>query len=200
MKPRKPALLVVDVQNGFVNEDSAHVVPVIVNLVRSWQDADRHVVFTRYHNYPDSPYERLVGWYALHKAPETDLVTDLKPFTSNPRAHVIDKTVYTAFTDEGSRLFMEHGFTDLFICGIATDGCVLKTTLDAFETGYTPWVVADACASNATRVPAQEVHRYALLLASRLVGAGQVIQSGEALQMALRDLPDLAGGTAHWPR
>jgi nicotinamidase-related amidase len=146
----KPALMVVDVQNGFVTAASAHVVPIITNLVRRWQDADGDVIFTRYYNYSGSPFERLIGWYGLHASPDTELVDDLIPFTHDPHAHVIDKKVYTAFTDDGRQLVEEQGFTDLFICGIATDGCILKTTLDAFELGYTPWVLADAVASNAS--------------------------------------------------
>lgn len=142
------------------------------------------MVFTRYSNYPESPYERLVGWYGLHESPEIDFAPELEPYVQKPDSYVIDKTIYTAFNQEGRALFAEQGFTDLFICGIATDGCVLKTTLDAFESGYTPWVLEDACASNATRVPPQEVHRSALLLMSRLVGAGQIIRSGEAPSIA----------------
>jgi nicotinamidase-related amidase len=177
----KTALIVVDVQNGFVTDDSAPVVPVIVGVVKRWQAAGGRTLFTRYHNYPDSPFERLIGWYGLHTSPEIDFVDELTPYISDSRSHIVDKTVYTALTDEGRQWISEHGFTDLLICGIATDGCVLKTTLDAFEAGFTPWMLADACASNATRLPPQEVHRSALLLASRLVGAGQVINSGDAL-------------------
>lgn len=180
MELSKTALIVVDVQNGFVTVDSAPVVPVIVNVVRRWQAAGGYTIFTRYYNYPDSPFERLIGWYGLHGSPETDFVDRLAPFLSDAKAHVIDKTVYTALTDECRQLIADQGFTDLLICGIATDGCVLKTTLDAFEAGYTPWLLADACASNASRVPPQEVHNSALVLASRLVGAGQVIKSGDA--------------------
>lgn len=190
--PSKTALIVVDLQNGFATPDAAHVVPVIVDLVRRWQTAGGHVIFTRYHNYPGSPYERLIGWYGLHGPPETDLVGDLGSLVDGPRAHVIDKTVYTALTAEGRQLLADLGVTDVCICGIATDGCVLKTTLDAFEAGYTPWVLADACASNATRVSPQEVHQAALLLVSRLVGPGQVISSGEALQLAAGESPACA--------
>lgn len=151
-------------------------------MVQRWQAAGGHTIFTRYHNYPGSPFERLIGWYNLHDSPEVDFVDELAPHVShNPRTHVIDKTGYTALTDDCRQWIAEHGFTDLLICGIATDGCVLKTTLDAFEAGYTPWLLADACASNASRVPPEEVHRSALLLASRLVGAGQVIRSDDAL-------------------
>ena len=185
MSDFKPALMVVDVQNGFVTDASAHVVPIITNLVRRWQGANGDVVFTRYYNYAGSPFERLIGWYGLHEYPDTELVNDLIPFTAHPRAHVIDKTVYTAFTEEGRQLLTEQGFTDLFICGIATDGCILKTTLDAFELGYTPWVLADAVASNASSAPPERVHSAALLIIPRLVGAGQVIDSESALTRLL---------------
>ena len=37
MNERKPVLVVVDVQNGFITEHSQPVVPVIVDLVRRWQ-------------------------------------------------------------------------------------------------------------------------------------------------------------------
>lgn len=181
MSEFKPALMVVDVQNGFVTGASAHVVPIITNLVRRWQDADGDVIFTRYYNYSGSPFERLIGWYGLHTPPDTELVDDLIPFTHDPHAYVIDKKVYTAFTDEGRQLVAEQGFTDLFICGIAIDGCILKTTLDAFELGYTPWVLADAVASNASSAPPEQVHNAALLIIPRLVGAGHVIDSESAL-------------------
>jgi len=57
MSERKPVLVVVDVQNGFITEHSQHVVPVITNLVRRWQAARGDVIFTRYRNYPSSPFE-----------------------------------------------------------------------------------------------------------------------------------------------
>lgn len=173
----KAALLVVDVQNGFVTPDSAPAVPVVVDLAERWAAAGRPMILTRYLNYPDSPYERLLDWHNLRESPEIDLVDELEPFVGRPGVQMLDKTVYTAFTPEGAALVRDLGVNDLVIVGIATDACVLKTVLDAFELGYTPWVVRDAVASNATRHKAQEVHDSALILMSRLVGAGQVIDS-----------------------
>ena len=46
MSKRRPVLVVVDVQNGFITEDSAPVVPVIVELVGRWQAIGGDVVFT----------------------------------------------------------------------------------------------------------------------------------------------------------
>jgi nicotinamidase-related amidase len=182
----RPVLVVVDVQNGFITPHSAPVVPVIADLARRWQDAGGAVIFTRYFNYPGSPYERLIGWHALQAAPETDLADEVAQLAEHPAAVVADKTAYSALTPEVLSLLAREGFTDLLICGIATDGCVLKTALDAFEAGYTPWVLSDACASNASSVPPAEVHAAALALLSRLIGAGQLITGGQALAM----LPD----------
>src|SRR5690606_36215383 len=135
----KAALLVVDVQHGFVNEHSEHVVPVITDLEARWARAGRPTVFTRYWNYTDSPWERLIGWKALYGPPETDLVDELIQWADEPGAHTLDKTVYAALTPEGIDLLRTLDVTDLVICGIAADACVLKTTVDAFELGYTPW-------------------------------------------------------------
>ncbi|AXK90082.1 cysteine hydrolase [Nocardia farcinica] len=183
----KAALLVVDVQNGFVNEFSAHVVPVIADLATRWARTGRPTVFTRYWNYAGSPWERLIGWKALYGPPETDIVAELGSLTTAPGAHTLDKTVYTALTPEGLRLLRTLDVTDLVICGIATDACVLKTALDAFEHGYTPWVLRDAVASNATRHRAAEIHESALLHISRLVGAQQVTETASIDQMLAAD-------------
>ena len=55
--------------------------------------AGGHTIFSRYFNYPDSHFERLIGWYALHDSPETEFVDELAPYLSDPRAHFIDKTI-----------------------------------------------------------------------------------------------------------
>lgn len=168
------ALIVVDVQHGFVVDRSKHVVPVIVDLVRRWQAAGGATVFTRYFNYPDSPFERYVGWAAMQGAPETDIVPELAAYAARATA-VLDKTVYTALTAEGLDLVHRNGWTDLYVCGIATESCVLKTAVDAFETGLTPWLIEDASASTAG--PA--AHDAGILVASRFIGRGQIIQSSQ---------------------
>ncbi|MBF6129979.1 cysteine hydrolase [Nocardia brasiliensis] len=177
------ALLVIDVQNGFVNEGSAPAVPVIVDLVAAWSATNRPTVFTRYRNYPNSPWERLLGWRALHGPPETDLIDELVPFTARPKSHLLEKTVYTALTADGSKLIGALGVCDLIICGIATDACVLKTALDAFERGYVPWVVRDAVASNATRHSAQQMHDSALLHLARLIGENQLVTAAQVTRL-----------------
>jgi nicotinamidase-related amidase len=172
MSEPKPVLVVVDVQNGFITEHSKPVIPIIADLVHRWQTARGDVVFTRYLNYPCSPFERLLGWTKMANGPETDLVTELAPYVS-PHTPVVDKYIYTLFTPEGTHLIEERGWTDLYVCGIDTDICVLKTVVDAFEHNLTPWILQDACASHA----GPEAHTAGLFIAGRFIGANQIIQT-----------------------
>jgi nicotinamidase-related amidase len=163
-------LFVVDVQNGFHNEMTAPAVRRMVPLVRMWTDAGLPVIFTRYHNYPGSKFERLLDWTEVQRAPDTEIVDDLAPFTARAVA-VADKTGYSVFTAEVAKLVDEHGWTDLVFCGLDTDTCILKSVADAFEREHTPWLVRDACASHGSRGQ----HRSGITMAGRFIGIRQLI-------------------------
>lgn len=171
------ALIVIDMQNGFVNHHSEHVVPTVVALAERWVAAGRPVVFTRYLNYADSPFERFFDWTRLQHAPETDIVPELVDHAASAHA-VIDKPAYSLYTEQGAAIIAEAGWTDLVFCGIATESCVLKSAADAFEHGHTPWIVTDASASDAG--PA--VHDAGLLVARRLIGRRQLITTDDVMR------------------
>ncbi|MEU4388719.1 isochorismatase family cysteine hydrolase [Promicromonospora sp. NPDC023805] len=171
-----PVLVVVDVQNGFVNQHSKHAVGAIVDLVTTWTALGLPVVFTRYLNQPGSAYEKYFSWSRLMDSPETDLVPELQPLAvGHP---VIDKLGYTLFSSKGAELVRGQGWNDLVFCGIATESCVLKSAADAFEHGYGPWIVTDACASDA----GPETHDAGLTVARRLIGRNQLITSSTLLK------------------
>lgn len=165
-------LVVVDVQNGFVRKESAHVIPTIVDLVDRWMAAGGDVVFTRYLNYPGSPFERLIHWSNLMDSPEIDIVDELQPYAKRATA-VVDKRGYGLFADQaGTDLVAAKGWQDIYVCGIATESCVLATALGAFELDLTPWLVENAAASHA----GQHVHDAGVLVTRRFIGEGQIIQ------------------------
>ncbi|MFD5451242.1 isochorismatase family cysteine hydrolase [Streptomyces sp. NPDC127100] len=183
MDPRTAALVVVDVQHGFVNRHSEHAVPQVVRLVDAWTTAGQPVVFARFHNAPGSPYERISNWTRLRSADEQALVPELEPYL-DVAALVIDKTVSSALTEDLSRLAAERHWTDLVLCGIDTDSCVYDTAVAAYHGGLRPWIVTDACASTG----GAEVHEAALLLARRNIGAHQLLTVDEVADR-------LAGGS-----
>lgn len=172
-------LVVIDMQNGFVSSKSALVVPSVVDLVDRWENVGGSTLFTRFVNRPGSPYERLIGWSRMQSEPETSIVEELAPAAGRATA-VVEKPIYTLFTPAGAAIVERQEWTDLVLCGIATESCVLKTACDAFERGLTPWIVTDACASHA----GSEAHEAGLLVARRFVGRRQLICSGDALALA----------------
>ncbi|WP_190093338.1 isochorismatase family cysteine hydrolase [Streptomyces melanogenes] len=167
--PRSTALIVIDVQQGFINRHSRGVLPSIVRLVEGWRTAAGPVVFTRFHNEEGSPYETITGWTRLRTAEEQALVEELAPFTDV--AMVIDKTQSSIFTPEATQLIRDRGWRDLVLCGIDTDACVYDTAIAAYQAGYRPWIVTDACASSG----GPQYHDAALLLAARNIGAAQLV-------------------------
>jgi nicotinamidase-related amidase len=168
------ALVVIDMQRGFVHPNSAYVVPVVTDLVRRWQDAGGATVFTRFINAPGSQFERLLQWRAVSNPPQTDIVDELAPHLALATA-VIDKPAYTLFTAEGAGVVARGGWSDLVFCGLTTESCVLKSAVDAFEHGLTPWVLTDASATHAGPA-AQEA---GLLVTRRFIGSGQLITTDD---------------------
>lgn len=174
MSGENSALIVIDVQNGFLSEFSRPVVPTIADLVRKWQLAGGATVFTRYLNFPGSQYERLMGWTELREPPATNIVDELSIYTEKATA-IIDKTIYSLFSKEGAELVEDRGWTDLYVCGIDTNSCVLKTAVDAFERDLTPWILTDASASHSS----VEAHEAGLLVASKFIGRKQLISTSD---------------------
>jgi nicotinamidase-related amidase len=172
----RAALFVVDVQNGFRNKASAPAIPRIRSLVRDWTQARLPVIFTKYHNYPGSKFERLLDWTEVQHAPDTDLVDELAPYTAAALT-VANKTGYSVFTAEVAKLVDEHRWTDLVFCGLDTDTCILKSVADAFEREHIPWLVRDACASHGGRGH----HRTGVTMAGRFIGERQLITRRDVL-------------------
>jgi nicotinamidase-related amidase len=166
-------LVVVDMQNGFLGRKANHILPSVLRLVQEFRKRGLPIVFSRFHNAPGSQYERLIGWTRLRFSPEVDISLELEQYAET----VIDKEIYSVFTPVFASMVERRNWHNIALCGVATDGCVLKTAVDAFERGLTPIVVTDACASHA----GEDVHRSGLQLLERFVGKEQLVDAGTLL-------------------
>ena len=154
-------LIVTDVQKGFINRWTEHIPARIAELIRKAQFDDQ--LFTKFLNEPESPFERILGWDRLKDSPETDLVPELQEFARK----VFVKTGYSAFQAQGFEEYLRvNKLKDLYIVGIDTDVCVLKTAVDAFEKGFHPRVLTDYCASSR----GLKMHKAGLSVLKRFIG------------------------------
>lgn len=90
------------------------------------------------HNIKDTEGRNLFGklleWYNQNK--------------NNPLVYAMDKTRYSAFAGTNLDLYLRaRNITELHICGVCTDICVLHTLVDAYNLGYTIVVHRAAVAS-----------------------------------------------------
>jgi nicotinamidase-related amidase len=170
------AIIIIDVQNGFINPSTEH----IPAKIRSLLDAVvfEHRIFTQFFNPPSSPYEVLLHWSRLRSDDEVAIVRELLTYPSI----VFKKPIYSCLSPDFLRYAEAHQIKQFYLAGIDTDCCVLKCAVDLFENGFKPMVLADCCMSHGGRV----VHDAALTILARFIGGEQVIlDSSKHFQMAL---------------
>jgi nicotinamidase-related amidase len=163
-------LLVIDVQNGFINDFTKHVVERIRSLIDSGDYGP--VIFTRFINEPGSPFHKFVDWHDCETEPETSIVDDLQRYAREDLT--FSKPGFAGISLELRAYLKEHGFERVFLVGVDTDMCVLKIALDVFDLGIEPIVLTDCCASTA----GLQSHLAGLAVLARNIGATQLWDAG----------------------
>ena len=131
-RPRT-ALLVIDVQNGIVDQahDRDAVVANVVALVDRARAADVDVVWVQHH---DDHLSR--------GTEEWQYVPELVPDASEP---VVHKSYGDSFEDTDlESVLAEHRVGRLVVAGAQTDECIRSTLHGAITRGYDATLVADA--------------------------------------------------------
>jgi nicotinamidase-related amidase len=164
------ALVIVDVQNGFINRYSDHIPSRVVTLVEKG-DHDP-ILFTRFINSPDGPYPRLMDWHDCAEPPETDLVDELQPLARDD--NTFDKHGFAGIPDSLVARLTDQGIERATVVGIDTDMCVLKVAMDIFDLNIEPIVLVDCCASTS----GLQSHLAGLAVLARNIGADQLRDAG----------------------
>ena len=160
----KQALLIIDVQNHFINKWTQAVPQQIVQLIERGNFSA--IIFTKFVNTPNSNFVRQFNYTECLKPPYTDIVRDLTPWVKE--GNVFVKNTYSSFINPEFLEYLKSGkITDLTIVGIDTENCVLTNARAAFDYGFKVTVAADCCGS-ATGGPA--MHQAALEIIKNNIG------------------------------
>jgi nicotinamidase-related amidase len=156
------ALIVVDLQRGFVNEHTRH----IIEPIERFQAGFAHVIATRFYRRTDSVIHRLLSIEGFERgSPDTELA-----FTPKPGTEIIEKCSYSCVTPELAEQLRGWGVDEAYVCGVDTDQCVLMIAADLLQNDIVPVVCEDLTASAA----GSEYHERGLFLLRRLIGKEQV--------------------------
>ncbi|MBW4678736.1 MAG: cysteine hydrolase [Microcoleus vaginatus WJT46-NPBG5] len=164
------ALLIVDVQAGFINDFTHHIPQRIARLIGSSEYAP--LIFTRFINDQEGPYCRFLDWHGCADDPEINIVPELQPYASPDL--IFSKSGLCGMPDELTSYLRENSIEKIFIAGIDTDMCVLKIAMDVFDIGIEPIVITDCCASTA----GLQAHLAGLAVLSRNIGANRLCDAG----------------------
>jgi nicotinamidase-related amidase len=163
-------LIIVDVQSGFINQFTHHIPQRIARLIQ--RENYEAILFTRFINAPDGPYQQFLDWHSCADEPEINIVPELEPWAKPER--VFSKLGLCGLPDDLLSFFQEQEFERVFIVGIDTDMCVLKIAMDFFDIGIEPIILTDCCASTA----GLQAHLAGLAVLSRNIGAKRLREAG----------------------
>lgn len=156
----KRALIVVDVQNDFVDpqgglyvQDAPSVVPSINAMISAARDDDRLIVYTQdWHPEVTPHFAKDGGIWPVHCVadswgaqffPELEVVSDARVVRKGTGGEdgysgfsVRDPQTEVESDTAMESILKQHGIDEVEIVGIATDYCVKETALDARKRGF----------------------------------------------------------------
>ena len=183
--PKRPALLVLDMQAYFLESEShafvpsgRAIIPVIKNLINAFHASKMPVIFTRHENTPENAGQMGVWWreILLPGHPLGGIIPELEP----DGHRVITKSQYDAFyKTDLSEVLQGMGVTQVVVTGLMAHLCCETTARSAFMRGYEVYFLVDGTASYE-----ESLHKAALLSLSHgfatLVLAEEVLSSLES--------------------
>jgi len=171
-----PAVIVIDVQNGFVSKGGSYdmlgmnvpnyqkVIPKISQLITLCRSAGVPIFYTQavrersgidllthtHKMLPKSREERIQKQpICVRGTWDADIVDEIKPTADD---HIVIKRRDSAFQDTEIGVWLKSlGVDTLIFCGIDTSICVEASLRDAFNNGYDVVLISDATASGNTK-------------------------------------------------
>jgi isochorismate hydrolase len=149
----RAALLILDMQRYFLDEeshafvpDSPAIVDNLAGLARRFGAAGRPVIMTRHSNTPDDAGMMSEWWDHLLEpgSPEEALEPLLEELSSD----LVAKTQYDAFHETALEdVLRDSGVEQVVVTGVMTHLCVETTARSAFARGFAVFLPADGTAT-----------------------------------------------------
>jgi isochorismate hydrolase len=152
-QPQNAALLVLDMQNYFLDPAShafipsaPAIIPNIQLLISSFIDFDRPVYFTKHSN-PQETAGMMAVWWKELISPEShmgEIISEIDSF----QGEVLYKERYDAFFGTSLDERLHHkSIKQLVICGVMTHLCCETTARSAFMQDYQVFFTVDGTAT-----------------------------------------------------
>lgn len=143
MTTRKKALIIVDVQTGFLTDENKWIIPNVQKLLREAK-YDLYVEAT-FHADKDSLWDKQTNW----TFPYEPTIQEIKALLPKNTVEII-KTTKSVFGGDRdvTEILKENNIEEAHIVGLDTNDCVMATAFDAFDAGFFTYVIEECTESS----------------------------------------------------
>lgn len=133
-------LLVIDVQNGFINENTKQVPEALIKHVKNYHyDL---IIATRFINKVDSLYQTELNMKEMTMlSPKTKLAQGIGELADI----VIMRSTYTALTEDVIRLLSKNALDQVYIAGLNIESSIMATAFNLFDRDIKPIILSQLC-------------------------------------------------------
>ena len=160
----KNLLLIIDMQEGFRHTESEIILPNLLKLKRSF---DGKIVFSKFVNNKNSLFEKQLNWIEFQNDEDKKLFPELQTSDNIKLEH----STYTVLNKELKEFISKNKITKVYLCGIYTDVCIIKTAMDLFDNDLETFVIKDACSS----LHGKKNHNSAIDSLKHIIGGKQIL-------------------------
>ena len=161
----KKALIVIDIQKGFINELTNKIPSRIKKFIVKNKGNYNLIIFTKYINHKDSNFVKNLNWKGFMDDKQTAIVDELKEFINNKNLY--KKYTYGSFVDDKLLKHLKrNNIKQVDLAGIDTENCVLTFARDAFDRGFRVVVFKNLSASHSNL----NLHKSALEIIKNNIG------------------------------
>ncbi|MFA6476235.1 MAG: isochorismatase family cysteine hydrolase [Candidatus Paceibacterota bacterium] len=142
MGKEKKLLIIIDVQNFFINKYTKEIPQRIADFLKKNGSKYYFIAFTKYLNDKKSPFYKKLKFRECLGGEQVKIAQELKEFVS--KDNLFTKSTYSAFQNKSLTSFIKkHKINKIEICGLTSDGCVLATAFEGFDLGFDIKVLKD---------------------------------------------------------
>jgi len=161
----KKALIIIDVQKGFINKLTNKIPSKIRNFILKYKDDYSLIIFIKYINHKNSNFVRNLNWKEFMNDKQTAIVDELKEFINDKNLYI--KYTYGSFVDNKLLKYLKKSkIKQVELAGIDTENCVLTFARDAFDRGFKIVVFKNLSASHSSL----QLHKSALEIIKENIG------------------------------
>lgn len=157
-------LIITDMQEGFRRRESMSVIPKLKKTVNKFGG---NVVFSIFENKKGSKFEKDLKWKKFQNKNEQQILREFTYLKAKRFKH----NGYTILNKSLLDFIKKRHFNTIYLSGIYTDVCIIKTAMDAFDNNMSVKVIGNCCAS----LHGLNNHKYAIDSLKHIIGKNNVV-------------------------